>query len=157
MRLCVIPEDKGNKEEIWKATRWVLHTRSRPNGVRSCSGHSRGQPAPPPPTGPLTLNLSVTPSVMLTVNSAILGGRALPFLRSGSYSVFVFTTTLSRKQRSRVSGTARSPQTHQPGEDGHGNRGGRAPVMPASVSQKGEQPPFAGNLGTRTCGETAHE
>lgn len=49
--------------------------------------------------GPLTLNLSVTPSVMLTVNSAILGGRAFPFLRSGSYSVLVFTTTLARKQR----------------------------------------------------------
>lgn len=56
------------------------------------------------PARSLTLNLSVTPSVMLTVNSAILGGRALPFLRSGSYSVFVFTTTLSGKQRSKESG-----------------------------------------------------
>lgn len=45
----------------------------------------------------LTLNLSETPSVMLIVNSAILGVRNFPFLRSGSYSVFVLTTTFKKK------------------------------------------------------------
>lgn len=49
----------------------------------------------------LTLNLSETPSVMLIVNSAILGVRNFPFLRSGSYSVFVLTTTFKKKNPSQ--------------------------------------------------------
>lgn len=51
------------------------------------------------PPGPLTLNLSDMLSVTLMVNSAILEIRPLPLLRSGSYSVLVFTTTLSKKQK----------------------------------------------------------
>lgn len=49
----------------------------------------------------LTLNRSETPSVMLIVNSAILGVRNFPFLRSGSYSVFVLTTTFLRNINGR--------------------------------------------------------
>lgn len=56
----------------------------------------------------LTLNLSETPSVMLIVNSAILGVRNFPFLRSGSYSVFVLTTTFKKKQTNKTNLSAKT-------------------------------------------------